>query len=525
MSCLNGQVQTMSRREPTDWHRVAPVAVVHFFLKGAINLIRQGWQGFAGFAAAVGISGGETRGWLLLGGVGGLALVLLTVALLRYWFFQYRIASDRFELRQGVLGRKALSLHFERVQAVNIIQPLYFKPFSLVTLRLESAGSGAQEVDIAGVPEGFAQTLRKDINRHRAEARMPLEGPDGTKDAPEAESQPGAAVLLAQPVQEVMKYGLVSNQLWVFAAAAGSFFGVIFGNEESRERFMPLLRWIGEVFQAPFGTGLLAEVMAGLALAVTAFLVIIVLLISASLYLYFDFHLLREGDGLRRRAGLLVTRDAFLSDSKIQCLVHRITAVGRLVNRGDIQVIQAGGMRNPHQAQGPPVFLIPGVDHGVFEHLAQVVLPDYSTGPSELSRVHRLFITKTLLYKWIVPSALATAAGLPFIGLWAVGALAVPVAVLPLIILRWRRLGYHMAAGYAWVSDGLIGRSLTLFPVFKTQRVTLSQSPAQRRHYLATLRIDLAGKSLRIPYMPLQDARTWQDRLLYAAETSAQSWI
>ena len=59
----------------------------------------------------------------------------------------------------------------------------------------------------------------------------------------------------------------------------------------------------------------------------------------------------------------------------------------------------------------------------------------------------------------------------------------------------------------------------------KVQRVTVSQSPFQRRRGLATLRLHLAGGAVRIPFVPREDADRLADYILYCAESDQRAWL
>jgi putative membrane protein len=119
----------------SQWQRVSPIAVIHFLLaniKHALNL----WPALVGMLANQ-----HAREWLFTYGVPVLASVVLGFAFLSYWFFRYQFDAEKIQIRSGIFHKKRLTLNFERVQEANLEQAVYFRPFGLWTLRLESAGS------------------------------------------------------------------------------------------------------------------------------------------------------------------------------------------------------------------------------------------------------------------------------------------------------------------------------------------------------------------------------------------------
>jgi len=518
---------------PDAWRRVAPISVLHFAIKGFFDAVRHGWQGFV--AGGLGAASTDRIGLVVMIGAGALLLGLLVYGVLRYIFFRYKADDARFEVRQGVLQRQLLTLNFGRVQSVAIVEPIYFRPFGVVSLRLESAGSSAQEVDIAGIGRERAETLRRRILAHRAALRANDAATAGS-DTAEAQtpSQTGATSaaadiaadsappFLSLSLGEVARHGLCSNNIWLFAAALGSIFGSMPDGIGDR-----LSDWVEAWIDTLIGSNGMIAAVAGVVAFILLVLALVALLsVIASIFLYKDFRLYREADGLRRRAGLLETREAALLDSKVQCLVRHQTAIGRLLKRSEARVVQAGGQADNNPYARKQVFLVPAVTDAIFARLLNTLYGENATASAPALRgIHRLYIRKTLQYTVAGP-ALILAGGLSLaIGWWALTALALPVVAWPLVLLSWRRYGYAFDSEYGRVQSGLIGSSLTVFPLFKVQTVTLSQSPAQRRRELASLRILLAGRALTLPYIPLAEAHALRDRLLYAAESDRRPWM
>ena len=81
-----------------------------------------------------------------------------------------------------------------------------------------------------------------------------------------------------------------------------------------------------------------------------------------------------------------------------------------------------------------------------------------------------------------------------------------------------------MVGKFGFVRTGFIGRKTTVFPLFKVQKVDISQTPGQRRKGLAHLTIHLASHSLKVPYMPAIDAFRMRDLILYYVESTNRPW-
>ena len=505
--------------EPGAWHRLPPAAIVHFAIKFVTDIVRHGWQGLAAGGVGIGVIGGEMQGTLTWVAVSLLVASILLIGFLQYRYFRFRAGEQRVEVRQGVFQRQSLSLNYARVQSVAIVQPLYYRLFGLVSLKLESAGSGGQEVDLAGISRDFAERVRGHVLHRRAVAAdEPADAVDDATVAPGIEDE---RLVLHRSLGAIARHGLCSNNVWIFAAFAFSAFGAM---EERLDTFVT--PWLEGGFQRLIELGPVGMILAALTIGIAVLLVTAALSVLASIVLHYDFRLYRADNGLRGRSGLLQTREASLTPSKAQCLVREETPIGLLLGLSEARVAQAGAQPagNPEQA-ATPSFVVPALTGVEFQQLVGLLYSDYVPQTDPLRSIDRAYIRKTWQYRWVAPAFVVAAVGWIVAGPWAALVLVFALAGLPLTALAHRRYGYAMGGGFGHVSSGLVGRSLSVFPTFKVQTVTLRQSPFQRRHDLATLRIELAGRRLKIPYMPLHDAEAWRDHLLYTAETDARAWI
>ena len=90
--------------------------------------------------------------------------------------------------------------------------------------------------------------------------------------------------------------------------------------------------------------------------------------------------------------------------------------------------------------------------------------------------------------------------------------------------LHYRRLGFALwPEGMAYRS-GFVGKRVIVWLHRKVQRVTIRQSPFQRRLGLATIRFHLAAGTVHIPFIDHDMARRLHDYVLYKVESSRLAW-
>lgn len=91
---------------------------------------------------------------------GGLALGQLA-GFLSWWFTRYVIDPTELRITSGVLTKNSRRIAFERIQSVDIAEPLLARLFGLAELRIETAGGGESGARLRFVRLTDAQALRR----------------------------------------------------------------------------------------------------------------------------------------------------------------------------------------------------------------------------------------------------------------------------------------------------------------------------------------------------------------------------
>lgn len=501
------------------WHRISPLSILFFVL----NFVRQvGFQALPGLVVAwAAISRSDSgSGWVVSAALAILVL-LLGYGLLSYLRFRYRLRSDRLVLRRGVLHREELDIEFDRIQNINIREPFYMRPFGLAVLSIDTAGSAGREVQLAGVQRALAIDIRHTI----------LEAADRSNDAPgNAAEEPAAGhddTLVALTRRDVLIYGLTANfMLWVAIAM-----GAVFGSGDVTE---DTIGWLwqrvrldqaAETLQRDIGIVLFSLMAAGLVLVILPTISML-----GALFRYDGFRLTRKGDTFRKSSGLLTRHDESLRQHKIQAVVWKQNIMARLFRRFTLQLRQASAGTAVDTGQlpqgGKAPFVVPALRRELAERLTGVFLPGSRPGQARFTGIARTrFIVINLC--WVLVPLTATFGSLAllvdprFISAWVIG-----VLLAWLILSRIAgRFGFAVDGDFGEFRQGFIGHQITVFPLFKVQRVDIRQTPLQHRRDIAHLTVHLASHSLTLPYMNMGDARRFRDLALYHAESTRQKWF
>jgi putative membrane protein len=120
-------------------------------------------------------------------------------------------------------------------------------------------------------------------------------------------------------------------------------------------------------------------------------------------------------------------------------------------------------------------------------------------------------------------------ASAPWLGFgWAAGVIAL-LAVLGLVNARLyvASLGWAKTDRLIAFRSGWIRRSMTIVPLAKIQAVELDESPFDRRHHMASLRVDTAGAGahrIDIPYLARPTAEDARVVLAHEAAGTVFRW-
>lgn len=511
-----------SAEQAGQWQRIAPLSIVFFIFGFIRQTVTQTIPilavSFAGIAKSERLNAS-----LLFWGLGLLALVLVVSAVLTWLRFRYRLKDGRVLVRKGVIKREELDIEYDRIQNINIRQPFYMRPFGLAVLGIDTAGSSGKEVQLVGVQHALALDIRSTIV---AAVQEPF-SEAGPEQLLAEESTPGLLLELSR--RDVLIYGLTANfMLWVALAM-----GAVFGGGEAVE---PTLQWLAakvqldhliEVTRQEGGT--LGVLLAFLGAVLAVLILLPLLSMLGALFRYDGFRLEVNDETYRKSSGLLTRFDESIKRHKIQAVVWKQNFMARLLGRVNLQLRQASAGEGIESGQLPSgaksQFMVPSLLPAQAEQLSAEFLRSCQAGNAVFSPINRLSYIRIHLLWVVVPMSIGVLAPAILVA-WQFLALPLLAAGISYLVLvrRWARYGYAIDGEYGFLRTGFIGSEITIFPLFKVQRVDVQQTPSQRRKGLAYLTIHLASHSLEVPYVPVNDAFAFRDYALFAAESTQRKW-
>ncbi|MGJ7440815.1 PH domain-containing protein [Aquipuribacter sp. MA13-13] len=420
-------------------HPVSPLVRGWAALLVGLAIVVEGVLPGEGFGPDIGFLGGLG---VQLGGVLAIAVVVVLGNVVGWAFARFSVDDDAVHLHTGVLSRTQRQARLDRLQAIDVVQPLIGRLFGLAELRIEVAGGADSQVRLRYLKESEAQQLRNALLA--AAAGVEYE----TDEAPEA---PEREVLVVPPGRLVAGTALTGT---VIALTVGT---VVVLTGLAAAALLPGVP--------------LALVLAPMAGVAPGAVIVIVFTVANQFAKSFNFRLAESPDGLRVRAGLTETRSATVPPGRVQAVLISQSWLWRRFDWWHVKVNIAGYAAAEAQQTSSAVLLPVGTRQDVRDVLALVVAgtpgPD-GTGPA---------VGASLLDDALSGTGDAS------------GFVTVDRRARWLDLLAWRRIGYAVTDRVLLARTGRLNRSLVVVPHERTQSIGLLQGPLQRRLGVVTFRL------------------------------------
>ena len=450
-------------------------------------------------------------------------------SLIRYFTKRYELTEDHIVVREGLVFKSTRHIPYPRVQNIDTVQNPLHRLFGVVEVRLETA-SGQE-------PEAIFRVLsiaKLDEIRDGVFARRRSRGADPAVDAPASALDPAVGDEEAAPVPEhapsppssffrmrpldVAYFGFLSQK------GIALFFGLLF------------LVWEFDLWdrlreRLPFDPEELPDRFSWWhwgALGLALLLVLQALTVVWAFVTLHDFHIARVGDDLRTTCGLWTRQTATLPRQRIQFLQVRQGWLQRRFGKMAVRALTAGG-DSTSESQVSRKWLVPIASATGLRRILREVQPELELERRFWTGVHPR-ARRRLFFRWWVVSWFPVAILARDSWLWAGVAFGV------LTLLAWlaagkraRRLGFSLGRSAVYMRDGVLTHVRNAVRFTKIQSVSVVRSPFDKRHGMATVRVDTAGNeqselSFHMPYLRLPDAIRLARSLRREAASTRFTW-
>ena len=435
------------------WQRVHPASpFVHGWL-AIVGLVYVYWTSTDELSWAERFEG-PRLGWTAAIGAAALVVILIFYAL-SWYFTRYRLTQTHVYVNSGMLFRSQKQARIERVQAIDIAQPLIARLLGLAELRFDVADGSSSVMRLAFLKKAQAHQLRTEILDLAHAARVGTQPVPNEPPHDEQAGQPShspatdpAPVPLDEP----------HEQLIVAKVPAGRLLGSL---------LLRVPTILGLLFALFFGVMVLLGNAGALAGVIPA-------LLGFGGWLYkelnnsWNFTASNTDTGLRISRGLVDTRQQSIPAGRVQAIRISSPMLWRMLGWYRIEV-NALGLGDETEAE---TLVMPV---GNFESVCQVMgilLPDLGAQPQ----------------REILHAAVTTGTGHGFTTSPERAKLYSPGA--------WRQQAFLETDTVLITRYGWLARVAAVIPYRRIQGVSWHQGPLERRRTLAGVRVHSAGGSI-----------------------------
>ncbi|WP_342319090.1 PH domain-containing protein [Corynebacterium mayonis] len=104
-------------------------------------------------------------GLIAVGAIAASVIVIFAVSQLWWARTGFRLDEEQIELHRGLFTTQVRSARYDRIQAVDLVEPFVPRLCGLAAVRLEAAGAANSAIEIAYLPRAEAEQVRAEILR------------------------------------------------------------------------------------------------------------------------------------------------------------------------------------------------------------------------------------------------------------------------------------------------------------------------------------------------------------------------
>ncbi|PID15885.1 hypothetical protein CSV63_04335 [Sporosarcina sp. P34] len=453
-----------------------------------------------------GFKGESTAPWyiqywsLILFGV--LLVFTLVSGIVKWRRFDYWFEDQELRIVSGLFVRKKRYIPFERIQSLDYTEGIFHRPFQLVKVKIETAGSSSgkdAEAELTAITKEAAQQIEKEIKQSK---KMKVLGPQPAlfdqiewqliREPEEVQiAQQPAPVIFSMTTRDLLMLATTSGGIGVILSGAIVFLSQI-------EELIPY-DWLFGELKSFIRIGVFVVAI----LVVLGFLIVWLLSVAMTFLANYGFKVIREKDNLVITRGLLEKKRVTVPLKRVQNITITENPIRQLFGYGAVIINSAGGV-----GEGSRIKLFPLAKRNSVIEPLQELFPnmDFSEPINKIGGRGKRFYYRFKLLVTLLPIAFVSYNFFPY-GL-------LMLLLLPLVglhgIWQYKTAAYTILPKQLTMRFRTISRQTVFTEKSRIQSMELDQNYFHRRKKVATLTVNVkSGMTLDAPairHMPQEDA-------------------
>lgn len=454
-----------------------------------------------------GFKGESTAPWyiqywtLLLFGV--LIVFTLVSGIVKWRRFDYWFEDQELRIVSGLFVRKKRYIPFDRIQSLDYTEGIFHRPFQLVKVKIETAGSSSgkdAEAELTAITKEAAEQIEREIQQAK---KVKIIGPmpdlsdqeewqlfRETEEEIQTVHQP-APVIFSMTTGDLLMLATTSGGIGVILSGALVFLSQI-------EELIPY-DWLFGELESFIRIGVFVITI----LIVLGFLIVWLLSVAMTFLANYDFKVMLEKDDLIITRGLLEKKRVTVPLKRVQNITIAENPLRQLFGYGAVIINSAGGV-----GEGSRIKLFPLAKRNRIIEPLQELFPniDFSEPKEKIGSRGKRFYYRFKLLVTLIPIAIVSYNFFPY-GL-------LTLLLLPLVgllgIWQYNTAAYTILPKQLTMRFRAISRQTVFTEKNRIQSMEVVQNYFHRRKRVATITANVkSGMTLDAPairHMPQEDA-------------------
>lgn len=471
------------------------------------------------FIALFAVGSKLTWFWYLIGFA--LLPVLIIFGVVSYYEYQnftFQVKDNSLVIHKGVFFKERLVIDIDRIQSIQITDNLVQRVLGVVALKVDTAGSKGNELEIPALKRTYANDL-KDLlyskKKQLAKGEFQSEElPSGERFELEEEDE-SEQVLVHLSIRDLFVVGLTENHLRTALIAFAFIFGTLSQYQKTVESYLD------ESMDAYAEQAIRSGVKVVLLLIVLFAVVSVLVSIFRTVMRFYDLKAVLRSDAVEISTGLLKRNSFRVPIRKIQYVKWVSNPLRRWVGLESAKLkpsSSVGEDGKKHRIEIPALRIAQSemLANGIFpayHNPAFSIIPDAASYGRFFAIISGFILLPFLIF------------GYEGFGFWVL----LLLITLPLIGMLGYRHGRSVVlsfdSAYVLIRKGWFFTNRVILPTYKVQSIAIHQNIFIARRNLCHLRLYTAAGELDLRYLPVDDARRLYDFLLYNVESSGEGWM
>ena len=446
-------------------------------------------------------------------GIAAIAILTLVYSILIHRKFLFYVEEDQFVIDKGLFNREKISVPFERIQSVHIDQNIIQRALKVVGLKVDTAGSGTKEMEIAALPDEYARSIQAFLIEKKNLEVLETEGntvESGSEGKPKSSGEP----LIELSLAEVLTVGVTENHLKTSFALFALVNGYFWQNQDFFSNFF--LDYIQEGQEIWVSKWLLILPL----LLVALLLISIISSVVLSVLKYYGLQFIVSSKEVQKISGLLKRTEYQIPITKIQSIKYSSNPLRKLFGINTVVIKQASSAASSDKQS----LMIPGCKEEQLEAIVKEFFPELTLSSLITFTANPYLKIQMALVFAVLPSIFIGLLGFfepdffaLFIGWLLIG--------LPFSIKYASKLHLDVDLEVMRLHKGWLFPKTEVVKYYKLQSVTMRQNVFQKRRNVAHLDFYTASGSMRMSQLDAAVAVELYNYILYKIEDSDESWM